>query len=139
MRQTVQSLVLILAAIALGACSGLPPDEPAEPTVLTVNDSGRTISIRVGHGFTVRLAANPTTGYQWAWVTADEGVVSPEGDPVFIQDAVPSGMVGVGGVEVRRFRGARAGHQTTLSFEYRRPWEDPSTPAQRVTYVITVR
>jgi predicted secreted protein len=138
MRWAVSREAVLLAAAVLGACGPLHPDEPAGPTVLTVTDSGRTVSISVGQEFEVRLAANPTTGRQWILVPADEGVVSEQGGSVYIPDAAPSGAVGGGGVEVRRFRGMRAGHQT-LSFEYRRPWEDPSIAAETVTYSIDVR
>jgi predicted secreted protein len=138
MRDSLQGLVAVFAAIVLGACSPVRPDQATGSLVLTVNDSGRAVSIGVGQELVVRLAANPTTGYRWLLVASNESVVEVQGDSVFVQDTAPSGAVGVGGVEIWRFRETHTGHQA-LSFEYRRTWEDPSSPVQAVTYSITVR
>jgi inhibitor of cysteine peptidase len=138
MRHWVHGGVAVIVAVALGACGPSRPNQPAEPLVLTENDSGRAVTISAGQEITVRLASNPTTGYRWALVASNEGVVQALAEPAFIRDESHPGAVGVGGVEVFRFRGVRSGHQT-LSLEYRRPWEDPTLPARAVSYQIAVR
>lgn len=137
MRHSLRNRVAAVATVALSACATLSRDQPAAPLVLTADDRGRAVSIRVAQEFVVRLASNPTTGYRWVARGSLDGVIDRVGDAVFVQD--PSGgRVGVGGVELWQFRGVRTG-KTTLSFAYRRPWEDPSAPAETIQYRITVR
>ena len=71
---------------------------------------------------TVTLASNPTTGYGWQVVEINNTVLVQDGDPEYKQEPGMDGLVGAGGSETFRFKGAGAG-RTTLTLGYMRPWE----------------
>lgn len=75
---------------------------------------------RVGESFTIRLKANPTTGFGWQAIYDSERVELV--DKAFEQG---SGKVGGGGEEVLTFRPLRAG-PVVITVELRRPWEKGS-------------
>ena len=53
-------------------------------------------------------------------------------------DALKTPLVGAGGNETFRFTASAAG-TTTLSLEYRRPWETDQPAAQTYTLQVVVR
>jgi len=90
------------------------------------------IAADVGAPFSVRLAANPTTGHAW----------QPAFDPARLEwlgreFVSPASPPGVGGIERFDWR-ARAAGATRLSFAYRRPWES-GTPADEVVFEVVCR
>jgi len=75
------------------------------------------IAVNVGEPFSVRLAANPTTGHEW----------QPVFDPARLEllgseFMPPQEGVGTGGAERFDWR-ARVAGATWLCLAYRRPWE----------------
>jgi len=105
---------------------------PSEPV-----PHAETIEVTVGEEFTISLDSNPTTGYSWeltgplpAWLEliGSEYIPTPTDPP----------MVGSGGIEEWTFRANAAG-TATITFEYRRPWEEDQPPAERKTFVIVAR
>ncbi len=103
---------------------------------------GGTANLKVGEVMEVRLDANHTTGYSWVLapmadsVPASHAVLASEGKVQYLEDSTEN-KVGVGGVEVWRFRALRAGKEL-LQFEYRRPWEKTAPAAKTVKFSITV-
>jgi inhibitor of cysteine peptidase len=104
-------------------------------TVVTEQTHG-DVSLKVGALLEVRLEANHTTGYSWVAAPVANPVLTRQG-PAKYEEHVTGGKVGVGGVEVWRFKAIKAGKQG-LQFEYRRPWEKGSPPAKVVTFAVTV-
>ena len=93
------------------------------------------VSVKVGSGFTIELESNATTGYQWEVKPLAGGIVSA-GSHVYLDPA--TGVVGAGGWEQFQFTAVAAG-TTSITLEYRRPFEPATTPAiDTVTFEVTV-
>ena len=117
--------VLLLLAIALGACSRDRP--PGIEIVLTEADSGATLTVPAGARIVVRLASNTTTGHGWTEVTPPGPTLRAMGEPAFEQvDA--AGRVGAPGVQVFRYEVAAPG-RARVALAYSRPWEPADAPA----------
>ena len=98
----------------------------------------RSTALRQGEELSVRLPANPSTGFAWVLRPWDEAVLT-RSTPF---DAVePSqrgdGLVGTPGEAVWRFSAGTRG-TVTLIFDYRRPWSDEA-PARTAIFPVTVR
>jgi predicted secreted protein len=89
-----------------------------------------------GTVFSVALYENPSTGYTWTQSvpTATHGVVSFQ-DTDYVQDPAPPGWVGVGGTRYFRYLTLNPG-DTTITFLYRRLWEQQIAPLMQVTLSI---
>ncbi len=102
---------------------------------LTRADDGRTVELRRGDTVTVRLAENPTTGYQWVLEPAGDAVLALQGsDSVRPSDAA----VGGAGERVFTFKAGKAG-SATIRLELRRPWEGDAAVAERFAVTLRVR
>ncbi len=135
-------MLMIVAALALTACSAGAGETPSSPAaansdVQGVRDGSTTLA--VGQTLRIELPSNATTGYSWTMSGARIEVLSPA-SPFGQEVADPHepGMVGVGGKTVWRFTAAQPG-TTNLTFAYRRSWERDTPPAETATYRITVR
>ena len=125
-------IALALASTAFAA----PPTQepPAEQIVVTADDHGREIELGEGQLLVVRLQANPSTGYSWQ-------VSEPGIEPILRQSGAvefqpESDLLGAPGTQILRFEGVREG-DSTLTLEYRRPWEADLQPAG--TFRLQVR
>lgn len=99
--------------------------------ILNEQDSGRTIDIKVGNVFTVRLKENPTTGYRWTVETAS-GLEQ-------IGDHFEAGVaIGAAGVRVFQFRSTRVGSYELLMKNWRE-WENESSVLARFVVKIIVK
>jgi formylglycine-generating enzyme required for sulfatase activity/predicted secreted protein len=101
------------------------------PSVLFA-DTYEDVSIAVGEEFTVDLASNPSTGYEWVlagslpnWLELVDKSYT----------ATTPGLPGGGGTEHWIFRATAPGN-TNLTFQYMRPWE--GTPIQVHVCRVTV-
>ena len=94
-------------------------------------DIGRTVRIAVGGSLIVRLASNPSTGYQWR----DSGgrCLQPVGRPQYEEPATAS--LGASGIQVFRYKAIHAG-TVQLRFRYVRPWEQRPVRSFAVTVHI---
>jgi inhibitor of cysteine peptidase len=108
---------------------------PGGVTVVTEQTRGM-VNLKAGALLEVRLEANHTTGYSWIAAPAANPVLMMQGKASYQENAA-AGKMGVGGVEVWRFKAVKAGKQG-LQFEYRRPWEKGSPPGKVVTFSVTV-
>ena len=84
----------------------------------------------------VELPSNPTTGYSWANRSAEKAVVEQVGTMEYMRDS-PEGLVGVGGMEIWRFRATKPGRQNLL-LGYARPWEKDLAPVKTVSFMVVV-
>ncbi len=98
--------------------------------------SGNIIQKEVNNGdlFTIALASNPTTGYEWETSWDQEYV------KLIKQEYIPNGllpeMVGYGGTEIFTFQAIKKGH-TEIRLDYMRPW-DNCLPAKSYLYSIKI-
>ena len=131
--KTLLKWLSLLALLALAACSG-----KSAPLTVTDADNGKAVTLTAGQTLIVRLASNPTTGYEWQLQSADAAVIKPVGEAGFTPAPAPTGMVGTGGIAEWRFEAVGEG-TTTLTLSYQRPWEQNATPEQTFTLTVTVK
>ena len=126
-------LILTCAVVAISL--GLFACSPASPTSVDVSYAwNQETEIAVGGSLTVTLESNATTGFEWELVNiTDETVLEQVGEQEY--KAPEAGAIGVGGEEVWTFKALKKG-KSTISMEYRRPWEEGVEPAQ--TFALTV-
>jgi predicted secreted protein len=105
--------------------------------VVSDADSGREVELAVGQELVVRLTGSRATGLSWARPKAEDGVLEPSGEPEYVPNT-GMGVVGAAGVEIFRFKAARAGRQR-LAFDYRRPLLRDQPPAKTVSFEVSVR
>lgn len=94
-----------------------PALEPGGSGAVNVHqdDAGGEFALVMGDTLVVRLAANPTTGYNWRVVSTNDTLLPAAGDPVY---AVSSDLTGAGGVATFRFLAKAAGEATVQIGEF---------------------
>ncbi len=85
------------------------------------------------HKTTIELEGNPSTGYTWVHEIADDTVVTIDED---VQYLGKKGMVGAPSRFVYTIHSVKEGN-TTITFEYKRPWEQERAETVRA-YDVTV-
>ena len=102
-------LVALLAILVLvggcGPASDADPgknavETPMSEKVLTAEDEGSRVELRVGQALVVRLESNPTTGYGWEVAGSTEPALRQVGETEFEPQ---SDLLGAPGVEILRF------------------------------------
>jgi inhibitor of cysteine peptidase len=125
-------LILILGTAMMAALGGCSPQ--TAPT-LGVEDDGRQITLQQGQILTIKLAANPTTGYSWELVESEGAILQQVGEPEYEAE---SDLLGAPGTQTLRFEAVEAG-QMELRLAYRRPWETDVEPVETFTVQVTVQ
>lgn len=82
----------------------------------------------------LELRGNPTTGYTWIYTIGDESIIQVDED---IQYLGKEGMVGAPSLFTYTVRSLKHGN-TSLKFEYKRPWEDKKAEEVRF-FEVTVK
>ena len=82
---------------------------------------------------TIQLKGNPTTGYNWFYQISDDSIIAVEEYVKYLGDDM---VVGAPSMFTYTITSLKPG-QTTLHFEYKRPWETVE-PAETKEYIITV-
>ena len=126
--------VLLLPLLALG-CSGGAGDQTIELSLddfESQNNIVKSIEVGASGTLTVKLGANPTTGYQWGDAQISNQAVISQQSYNYVEPE-NTDMVGAPGTDVWVFD-AKAAGTATITFSYARPWEE-GTPA---TYTLTV-
>jgi predicted secreted protein len=157
MRNRNTLLGVILAAGLTGMGCGGPEEIPADtgddlldeedggkadsagPKTITITEAknGKTVTARVGDTVEVRLAGNPTTGYQWKVVSQSKSL------PIASQKYIPGqpAQVGSGGVYsfVLKPDLLAAGGKHLTSFAYYRSWEGVASAIKLFSVTISVK
>lgn len=100
-------------------------------------EKGDTISLAVGETKQIELRANPSTGYSWVPTTKIEEnpyIVLMKSD---FKKVNRNGMAGSSSVQYWKIKGKQKG-STTLTLEYKRPWEKNVKPSDIKTFVINI-
>lgn len=122
---------IILTLFAL-----LPLIAQAEQVLNDANNQ-QTIYLKPKETLSVKLPANPSTGYMWQFTPPDDGTVKLLGN--WKHTPSKKNTPGAGGETSWRLLAGQSG-ETTLQFFYRRPWEDASAaPAEIREYKIVIR
>jgi len=123
-------LILLTAIIVFGV--GLSASKNKHPSG---SSPVKTIEVRAGERFIIRLDSNRTTGYQWELVRPLDAdileLVSSEYRPA------ESKLVGAGGKEVWTFKAVGPG-KARVSFKFLRPWEKNVKAVESVDFIIMV-
>ena len=126
-----------LAATLLVMTAARAAEPPADIVVGREHD-GKIIDLRPGQALVMKLGGNPTTGFQWSVVLLlpHQGGIRIEG-PQYAADPVDPPRVGSGGVFTSRVIGLRPGEHF-LEWQYRRPWEQDTPPADVVRLMVRI-
>jgi len=129
-----------------GQGDGEEPEEDEEQASVEVScdefASDQHISqgfeIDTGDSFTVALCSNQTTGFQWSEsAQIDDETIVEQTNHKFISPEEQQ-IVGAAGQEVWTFQALQEG-TTTISMEYRRPWEDTEEAEWTFTLTLVVK
>ncbi len=123
--------LLLLVVLLVSGCSSSNEIE------LDIEDSGSQVEVDKGQVLVISLESNPTTGYSWDVLKIDESMLEQIGESEFISPESED-LVGVGGVEVLRFKTLSVG-TTYLELGYRRFWEEDVEPLMLFSLSIVVR
>jgi inhibitor of cysteine peptidase len=123
---------LLLMAIALTSISGCAAQAAL---ALEADDNGNEITLNKGQTLTIKLEANPTTGYTWEVVETEGAILRQVGDPEFEAD---SDLLGAPGTQTLSFEATEAGHME-LRLVYHRPWETDVDPLETFSVQVLVK
>ena len=125
-------LLALLISLAAAACGGGGAG-PENVYIADEDDNGQSVTMSVGDMLQLMLPENPTTGYTWAIVTNDEGVLAPSGEPAY---EVESDAIGAGGTKTFMFQALAPG-TSVLQMVNAMQWETPVVPAE--TFELTIQ
>lgn len=132
--------VLLLAACGRAEAPTRERVEPAAPVApVAVSDPAVPIRVAAGAEFEIVLAANATTGYQWALSDALPTDVVRRLSNEYEPDPAPAGgepQTGAGGRERWRFRAVGPG-QAAIPLVLRRTWE-ADAPVDSARFQVVV-
>jgi len=106
------------------------------PNVGIYSNPGTPVVVQNESRFTIELASNVTTGYSWDFaipVNTDylKVVKTYYNEP-------QNGLVGTGGTQGWIFEAVQPG-TTSITLEYKRPWEVIETPNQTAIFNIEIK
>jgi inhibitor of cysteine peptidase len=132
---TVLIIYLILAAVPAAVYAA--PDETGCTKIITGNDNGKTIQIKQGDSFCLRLKENPSTGYSWQ-LSLSKGLslFSTEYYPPDSSKSSQRLIVGAAGQHSWKIKAIAEGSQQVKGI-YSRSWEKETGREQ--TFKIDVK
>lgn len=128
-------IFLILAAIPAVLCAA--PTEAGSAKVITENYNGKTIQVKQGDSFYLRLKENPSTGYSWQ-LSLSKGL-SLLSSTYYPPDSSKSSqrlIVGAAGLHSWKIKAIARGSQQVKG-TYRRSWEKETGREQ--TFILNVK
>jgi len=102
-----------------------------------VNDemNGGSVVLEQGQTLVLKLASNPTTGYDWEIVDLDTAILEQVGEVDYKSDSV---LIGSGGVNTYTFKAVGSGNMQ-LFLVYHRSWEKDIPPIETFELDVTVK
>jgi len=132
-------LGLLLVSTGCGPIDDADTGAKSREVGLSAKDNGGQVEVAAGQTLILTLESNPTTGYRWEVVEAQDAVLRQTGEAVFtVASELDPPPPGTGGVEVFRFEAVEAG-ETLLELVYHRPWEEGVEPLETYSIQVTVR
>lgn len=136
------TLLLVLTSTTACAQTVRPaaqPDSAAASTeAAAAADQQAPVVARPGEEFTIRLSANPSTGYHWEMMEVPDGRVVEYVRKRYVPSPDSEGRVGSGGTEEWTFRAVAAG-EATLMLGYFPPSGSARGPSPRHAVRVKVR
>jgi inhibitor of cysteine peptidase len=128
-------IFLILAAIPAAVCAA--PNEAGYAKVITENYNGKTIQVKQGDSFCLRLKENPSTGYSWQ-LSLSKGLslLSSKYYPPDSSKSSQRLIVGAAGLHSWKIKAIARGSQQVKG-TYRRSWETETGREQ--TFILNVK
>lgn len=102
---------------------------------LTEKDSGKTFEIHTGSFVTLKLASNPSTGYQWHFNTPFDPVLLGLCRDSFLTETGGKKVAGLGGSRFLKFEVLAPG-KAALDLKYVRPWEKDPDISRRFQVIL---
>ena len=127
-------LCLVTAVLlSLPACSSAAPKEFSAD----ITSSGKDITMTAGDTLTITLESNITTGYSWNEnANIGDVTVIQQTDHKYQPPVVT--IPGAGGNEIWNLKALKVG-SSTISMEYRRPFEPNAAPSNTFTLTVIVQ
>lgn len=97
--------------------------------------NGQTIELSAGQKLEIKLAGNPTTGFNWEVSEIDDSIIKQSGEAEYKSD---SDLIGSGGMFTYSFEAVQPG-TTTLKLIYHRSWEKDIPPEQEFAITVNVK
>lgn len=97
--------------------------------------NGGSVELEKGQVLVLKLASNPTTGYDWEISGLDTAILQQAGEVKYKTDSM---LIGSGGTDTWTFTAISSG-QTHLSLIYRRSWEKDIPPLETFELDIVVK
>jgi len=129
-------IYLILAATPVAVCAA--PYESGNTKVITEKYNGKTIQVKQGDSFYLRLKENPSTGYSWQ-LSRSTGL-SLLNSKYYSPDSSKSSqrfIVGASGLHSWKIKAIAKGSQQVKGI-YRRSWEKETGREQTFTLNVKV-
>jgi len=121
-----------LEAVVDQIVASVKVQEPAR--VVSEQDSGGTVRLKVDDLLTVELEGNPSTGYSWEVMPADNPVLEQVGEAAY---ASSSDLLGAPEKVTLHFRARTTGEQM-LQLIYDRSWEENVPPEKTFEIAVVV-
>ena len=102
--------------------------------VITQDMKDKSVSLKVGDTFEIRMATIPTPGFNWVTKDLDTTILLQLGDPVFKADSDPAAA---GGIEIIKFKVVGPG-TTTLSLIYASPSNNGAPSLYKNSFGVTI-
>lgn len=102
---------------------------------LTINDSGKTITVSKGTMIKAELVSNRSTGYDWRKIDYDNKILELSPEPVYEKNN--NGLTGAPGKVIYTFK-AKAPGKTTLNMEYGSVADKEKAATKKFTVNIVV-
>jgi len=97
--------------------------------------NGGSVVLEEGQTLVLKLASNPTTGYDWEIVDLNGAILEQVGEVDYKSD---SALIGSGGVNTYTFKTVGSGNMQ-LSLVYHRSWEKDIPPIETYELDVTVK
>ncbi len=118
---------VLLALVVAAGC--------AKNVELNEEMNGGAVVLEQGQTLVLKLASNPTTGYDWELVDLNGAILEQVGEVEYKSDST---LVGAGGVNTYTFKAVGSGNMQ-LSLIYHRSWEKDIPPIEAYELDVTVK
>lgn len=125
----IYALVFTAILVTLSACSS------GRTVKVDAAQNPGKVQLETGDLLEIKIEGNPTTGYQWEYIPADDGILASAAEPEY--KSMSSGsLVGGGGVYKFTLRAEKPG-LTQVELKYYRTFEPKEIPPVE-TFVLEV-
>ena len=120
--------IALITAVMISSCHSVSPE-----SMITINDTEKTLYINKGKLINITLTSNPTTGYSWETEPYDESLMK------FVRSTYSpnSDRIGSNGQRIIEFKALNSG-RIVLELFYMRVWEKNKKPIKKFKITIVI-